>query len=552
MRKADSSVAVVALTLVLLTLLTELTAAVPAKRAPPASGASPPPTANRTQAEEEGDVIMHPRSSRHQLKAGSKQSLDETDPNYWHNVAKTQLKNTLKRELIVTPAKSTILFLGDGMSIPTITAARIFEGQRKGLSGEGHSLFFEKFPYIGLSKTYSVSDMVTDSAASGTAYLCGVKTNQGVLGLTAAVSTGDCKASQNTSTHVHSILKWAQDAGMSTGVVTTTRVTHASPAAGYAHVANRDWENDADVAADKQDPHACPDIAQQLVHGDTGRRLNVVMGGGRRNFLPKDAKDEEGRKGKRLDGRNLIAEWLKEKSHRGLRSLYIWNRDQLKAVDDKTTDYLLGLFESSHMRYHLEANPSTEPTLAEMTSTAIKILSKNPRGYFLFVEGGLIDHGHHGARAQLALDETVEFADAVRTASVATSEKDTLIVVTADHAHTMSLAGYARRGGPILGIAGQSNKDKLPYSILAYSNGPGYKKPNFHGKRYDISHDNTDNVSYRFPSVAPMGAESHGGDDVAVFAKGPWAHIFSGNYELNYVMHAMCYASGIGPASNWS
>ncbi|XP_071446195.1 membrane-bound alkaline phosphatase-like [Hetaerina americana] len=494
---------------------------------------------------------MHPRSSRHQLRPGSKQSLDEKEPAFWHHLAKSQLKNALNRELIETPAKNTILFLGDGMSIPTITAARIYQGQRKGGSGEGYSLFFEKFPYIGLSKTYSVSDQVTDSAASGTAYLCGVKTNQGVLGLSGAVSNGDCKASLNASTHVHSILKWAQDAGMSTGIVTTTRVTHASPAAGYAHVASRDWENDADVVADKQDPHVCKDIAHQLVHGETGRRLNVIMGGGRRNLLPKDARDAEGRRGRRLDGRNLIAEWLKEKSHRGQRSVYVWNRDQLKGVDAKTTDYLLGLFESSHMRYHLEANPTTEPTISEMTSVAISILSKNPRGFFLFVEGGLIDHGHHGSRAQLALDETVELAEAVRVATAATSEKDTLILVTADHSHTMSMAGYARRGGPILGIAGHA-KDKLPYSILSYSNGPGYKKPTSHGKRYDITHDNHGSTSYRFPSTWPMSAETHGGDDVSVHAKGPWAHIFSGHYELNYVMHAICYAIGIGPASNWA
>nr|CAD7268736.1 unnamed protein product [Timema shepardi] len=103
------------------------------------------------------------------------------------------------------------------------------------------------------------------------------------------------------------------------------------------------------------------------------------------------------------------------------------------------------------MQYHLDADPTTEPTLPEMTATAIKMLQKDKSGYFLFVEGGRIDHAHHGTSAKKALDETVQFNEAVRVAAELTDEKDTLIVVTSDHAHVMSYSGYPTRGNDILG-----------------------------------------------------------------------------------------------------
>lgn len=138
------------------------------------------------------------------------------------------------------------------------------------------------------------------------------------------------------------------------------------------------------------------------------------------------------------------------------------------------TDYLLGLFESDHCQYNLDSiNSTTEPTLAEMTETAIKLLSRNEDGYFLFVEGGRIDHAHHSTYAMKALDETEQFSEAIQRAVDLTSRADTLIVVTSDHAHTMSISGYPDRGNPILGVGG-TGKDTLPYATLSYANGPGY------------------------------------------------------------------------------
>lgn len=227
---------------------------------------------------------------------------------------------------------------------------------------------------------------VADSACSATAYLCGVKANYGTLGVTAAVHRDDCGPMNNQSNHVFSIGRWSQLAGKSTGIVTTTRITHASPGAVYSHTAERDWESDLDVEEAGMNATQCLDIASQLVYGDTGMDFDVIFGGGRKKLLPNGVIDEENQTGERLDGVNLIEEWKKLKSNEGVNAQYIWNRKQLLDIDDNI-DNVLGLFDSDHLQYHMDANPETEPTLAEMTIAAIKILSKNPNGFFLFIEG---------------------------------------------------------------------------------------------------------------------------------------------------------------------
>jgi len=144
-----------------------------------------------------------------------------------------------------------------------------------------------------------------------------------------------------------------------------------------------------------------------------------------------------------------------------------------------------GLFASSHMSYNILANKSQEPTLVEMTEAAIKVLSKGDAGYYLFIEGGLIDWAHHSNIAQLALDEAVMLSKAVGRAVELTSREDTLIVVTSDHSHTMTINGYPNRGSDILGHPKLSSADNMPYSTLSYANGPSYKA------RYNLSNDKT-------------------------------------------------------------
>lgn len=150
-------------------------------------------------------------------------------------------------------------------------------------------------------------------------------------------------------------------------------------------------------------------------------------------------------------------------------------------------DYLLGLFENDHLQYHLEANKTTEPTLAELTEVAIKSLSRNEKGFFLFVESGRIDHAHHENLVHYALDETIALSEAVARAAELLSEEDSLIVVTADHAHVMAFSGYAPRGWDIL-AANSRDSDGVPYMTLSYANGPGARR-HVNGVRPDVTKD---------------------------------------------------------------
>lgn len=191
----------------------------------------------------------------------------------------------------------------------------------------------------------------------------------------------------------------------------------------------------------------CRDIARQMVLDKPGKDLKVIFGGGRLKFLPKQEIDEDGKHGERSDGLNLINQWKEEHKH----GAYVTNKSQLENVDFNTTEQILGLFSSDHMSFSLDADPNKEPSLKEMTEAAIKLLKKDSNGFVLFVEGGRIDHAHHEAWARKALDETVQFSDAIQAAVDLTNEEDTLIVVTSDHSHTLSISGYAKRGNDVLG-----------------------------------------------------------------------------------------------------
>ncbi|KAK5641178.1 hypothetical protein RI129_009725 [Pyrocoelia pectoralis] len=468
----------------------------------------------------------------------SKINKEEETASFWRSQANATLFERLKKTTNTNVAKNVILFLGDGMSIATLAAARTLLGQRDNKQGEETQLSFEKFPFTGLSKTYCVNRQVADSACSATAYLCGVKANDATIGVTAAVHYKNCNEMNNEANHVHSIAHLSQLKGKRTGVVTTTRVTHASPAGVYAHTAFRDWESDSDVAKDGETAATCPDIAQQLIHGSTGKNLNVIFGGGRSTFLPKVQMDEDYNHGWRSDGRNLIDEWKKDKSYN--KHQYVHNSCGLQNIPDDT-EYALGLFSSSHMDFNLERNKAQQPSLAEMTVKAIKLLSQGDKGYFLFVEGGLIDHAHHATLAQKALDETIEFHKAVQAAVDNTDESNTLIVVTSDHAHTMTLNGYPDRGNNILGLGGKGS-DNIPYTTLSYANGPGAT-----ANRADLPNQDFREVNFKYPSYVPLPSETHGGEDVGIFARGPWAHLLVGVTEQNVIAHVLKYASCVGP-----
>jgi alkaline phosphatase len=171
-------------------------------------------------------------------------------------------------------AKNVILFIGDGMGISTITAARIYAGQKQGQTGEEFQLSFEKFENVALVKTYNTNAQVPDSAGTATAMHSGVKTRIGVLGIGSEAEKGVCK---DALAHPLPLLgEEVKRRGLALGIVTTTRLTHATPASVYSRSADRDWEADSNIPADQQ--HGCKDIALQLAEGERVllRRHKVV------------------------------------------------------------------------------------------------------------------------------------------------------------------------------------------------------------------------------------------------------------------------------------
>lgn len=439
--------------------------------------------------------------------------------------------------------RNVILFLGDGMGVSTVTAARIFAGQLKGDSGEENLLSFETFPHVALIKTYNTDRQVPDSAGTMSAIVTGEKTRAGVLSIAASVPRGDC--AQALTHELPTLLELAEQRGLATGIVSTARITHATPAATYSHGPERDWEDDGTL------PQAakiagCRDIARQLVEFPYGNGPEVILGGGRQHFLPKEQSDPEypGKSGIRGDGANLIDVWLAAGTDR----TYVWNNTQFSALSAADDGQLLGLFEPSHMQFEADRpqDPGTEPTLLQMTRFAIERLQHNDRGFFLMVEAGRIDHGHHAGNAYRALTDTVAFADAISEALRLTSPGDTLILVTADHSHTLTIGGmYPERGNPILGKAAIDGKwltdsTGKPYTTLSYANGPGYRK-----ERPDLTDVDTQAKDYRQVAAIPIFMETHAGEDVAAYAFGVNAEALHGVMEQNE-LYAILYTALFG------
>jgi alkaline phosphatase len=469
-------------------------------------------------------------------------------------------------------AKNVIVFLGDGMSLTTVAAARILEGQRQGGPGEEHRLSWEAFPNTALSRTYNTDSQTPDSAGTMSAIATGAKTRIGVLNIAQSARRGDCAAALQAP--LLSLWELASASGMATGVVTTARVTHATPAATFGHSIDRNWEADRLLPQPARDA-GCIDIARQLVETPFADGFEVLMGGGRGYFLPDTQPDPEDPElaGRRTDGRDLAAEW--QRRHPG--GTYAWNRAQFEAAAiDKP---LLGLFERSHMQFEHDRpdDAGGEPSLAEMTRAAIARLQRfstddGGAGYVLLVEAGRIDHAHHYGNAHRALTDTIAMSDAVRAAVETTSADDTLVLVTADHAHTLTFAGYPVRGNPILGkVRGSSGEEKnggmasdaldLPYTTLGYANGPGYPgtsdeqptgpKRFLHEPsdsepavgRTDLSNIDTTDPDYLQEAGIPLKSETHGGQDVGVWALGPGSDAVRGSLEQNAIFHILVQAT---------
>ncbi|NQD38598.1 alkaline phosphatase [Permianibacter sp. IMCC34836] len=435
-------------------------------------------------------------------------------------------------------AKNVIFFLGDGMGPTVVTAARLHK------YGEAGQLTMGTLSRTAKIKTFSHDAQTTDSAPSMSAYMTGVKMNNEVLSMSADTlaqaplrdgnnnaGLSGCDGSNGHA--VPTLAELAKAKGKAAGVVTTTTITHATPAAVYAHICHRD---------------AYYDIAKQAVPGGDGYNtalgngLDVIMGGGANEWTPFNATTNN--KG-RADGRDLVAE-LGALGYTTVRS-----NTELAAVTPTAGSKLFGVFSSrSHLDYEFDRASNvnnTQPSLAEMTAKAIDVLKNDSDGYFLMVEGGRIDHALHGTNAKRALEDAVAFDDAIKLALTKVDLSNTLIVVTADHDHTMVFNGYGKKGNSVLDIVRDYkhnepllDADGQSYTTLVFGNGP-----NRPAIRTSVSSEQAMDPAYLQETIVRQGSETHGGGDVMLFADGAGAKSFKGTMDNTKVFSLVKDALGL-------
>ena len=452
-------------------------------------------------------------------------------------------------------ARNVIFFLGDGLGINTLTAARIFH------AGEEGELTIDRLPESAFVKTFSNDAMVTDSAAGMAAYMTGVKHNNGVISMslgTRSVAPGKdangnalvsrCDEAGANGAPAATLLELARRRGMAIGVVTNTSVTDATPASSYGHGCHRKLETD---------------YAAMLVPGGTGyngalgpRGLDVLFGGGAQFFTP------FARGGKRADNRDLLGEL----GQQGFR--VVTDTAQFDALAANPQQPVVGLFAQNHMDFDAVRKPAQQPSLTEMTRKAIDLLAPHAasagQGFFLVVEGGLIDHALHATLGKRALQETVSFNDAMQAAldkmeRLDPGLKNTLIVSTADHDHTLLLNGYTVRTGKttptnpgVLGLvrnldgSPKLDKEGRPFTIIGFGNGEN-RTNGSRASKPALTDEIVTRDDYHQEAVVRtrLGAETHGGSDVYLGAAGAGAELFRGTIDNTRVFSLIKNAAGL-------
>ncbi|MEE8557175.1 MAG: alkaline phosphatase [Myxococcota bacterium] len=460
------------------------------------------------------------------------------------------------------PARNAILFVGDGMGVPVVTAARM---HARGPSGR----LAMELPHVALVRTYSRDRLVSDSASTATAVLSGQKVRVGTLGMSpetyrACSSPTRLDGSPNPvhpcsegSGPIPSLLELASAKGMVVGVVTTTRITHATPAALYAHSDERDSEEE---------------IAVQLL----GAGLSFVAGGGRRFFLSRAggllSRLKERLPGQRAaalaasrtDGRDLLAESAAD----GV--TVVGTGPALREAVSRGDRPILALLADDHLPFELQRRAGGEkvPSLAELTELAIRSLRSHPGGYLLLVEGGRIDHALHVNLARLALEETMALDDAVARARELAGD-GTLLLVTADHGHPLVISGYPLIDDPVIGLArrfeGEDRVDEdgdgkpdfargldgKGMTVLAFGNGPGHgdptaPKPATAPREDPIAlGDGILELAYAQESAVPLLFSTHEGSDVFAAAEGPGSDAVRGFLENTEIFEIIRRALGL-------
>jgi alkaline phosphatase len=294
------------------------------------------------------------------------------------------------------PVKNVIVMVPDGCSQSVVTLARWYRGGA--LAVDPHSR--------GVVGTFMSDSVITDSAAAATAFASGIKTSDGFVGVgprPEGVLTGlEPPGPDLQYKPVATILEGAKMMGKATGLVATSRITHATPAGFGAHVQSRDLEND---------------IMEHLVYQD----LDVALGGGSRHLLPSD------QGGRRTDGEDLRQVLL----DRGYR--YVETAAEMASV---SSGRLWGMFASSHMEAEIDRAEFApeQPSLAEMTAKAIEILSQDPDGFFLMVEGSQVDWAGHANDPIYFITDFLAFDDAFAIAvDFAAQDGNTMVIAFPDH-----------------------------------------------------------------------------------------------------------------------
>lgn len=453
-------------------------------------------------------------------------------------------------------AKNVILFIGDGMSLQARQMARIIS---KGLTeGKYNDLLeMEKMSNLALITTSGYDSLVTDSANSASAYATGHKSVVNAMGVYA-----DSTKDPMDDPKVENIIELAKRTrGMATGIVSTAYITDATPSAMLAHTRRRAESNF---------------IAETMLAPE--HRPDVILGGGSEHFLPKSVPGS-----KRTDDRNLIEEFKSQGYP------FVANKTELNKVQN--TDKLLGFFQLDNMNVYLDRevtkSPAVlgsftdQPTLMDMTKQAINVLSKNPNGFFLMVEGASIDKQLHTVDWERATYDTIEMDKSIGIAKeFAKKNNDTLVIVVADHAHSASITGtyheldgktgrqavrtYAEAGFPTFV---DNNRDGFPDNpapsvtlAIQYANHPEYNEdykfnpepiaPAIKAGEKTIANpkkdSNGDLNSSNLPDIETQ--EVHTADDVPLTADGPGAEYFHGIMDNTEVFFGMVRALGLGAA----
>lgn len=476
-----------------------------------------------------------------------------------NGVEKRTINYEVPTENIKKSAKNVILIIGDGMSLQARQMARILS---KGITeGKYNDLLeMEKMSNLALITTSGSDSLVTDSANSASAYATGQKGAVNAMGVYA-----DSTKDPFDDPKVENIIELAKRTrGMATGIVSTANITDATPAAMLAHTRKRSEQNF---------------IAQEMLN--PLHRPDVILGGGSRQFLPKSVPGS-----KRTDDRNLIEEFKAQGYPLAT------SKTELKQVG--TPDKLLGLFQLDNMDVYMDRevtkNPAVlgnfndQPTLMDMTKTAIDVLSKNKNGFFLMVEGACIDKQLHTMDWQRATYDTIETDKAVGIAKeFAKRNEDTLVIVVADHAHGASITGtyheldgksgreavrtYADAGWPTFAdVDGDGFPDDPNPSVtlaVQFANHPDYYE-NYKFQEVPTSPAIMANgKAIANPNRAPQGgelqigntpandpSEVHSADDVPLTAEGPGADYFKGVMDNTEVFHGIVHALGLDGRKN--